>query len=457
MKYLSKVLFVSVVFATTHPQAASAGRLGFVGNFADPENIYHLRGAHGVAVSPDGRNVYVASFDDNALVVLGRDILTGGLTYSQAHLDQRAEVQGLFRPVSVVVSPDGANVYVGAFFGDAVATFARDPASGQLQFLEALFGGALGQRGLTQVHGLALSPDGRELFVASYGDNAVTVLHRDESSGRLSVLQTLREVSDGGEVIGLVRPTAVAVSPDGSHLFVTAGGSGSLVHLRRDTKSGAFVSEQTFFDGVDDVSGLDGAISVAVSPDGQDVYGLGTNGVAHFRDMGGGRFRFIQAFSGEEVVGLGEGSGPTEIAVSPQGSAVLLTRGGDDTLVLLERNALTGALQVVDLLSDGQNGVDGLAGAAALSLDSSGQWVYVAAQYDDAVSIFRRWPRCAGDCNEDRTVTVDELVRAVHALLEEQQPLTCWQADYSGDGRLTVDEIVRSVREALGECAAPSP
>ncbi len=456
MKSVTRILIVGALFLAAFPSGLAAGRLGFVGKLADPENNYHLRGAHGVAVSPDGRNVYVVSFDDNAIVVLGRDLVTGWVTFAEAHLDQSGVVRGLFRPVRVVVSPDGTHVYVGAFFGDAVAVFARDPVSGQLEFVEALFGGPRGQFGLTQVHGLTLSPDGQELVVASYGDNAVTVLQRDRLSGKLNVSQVVRDSSEGGEVSGLIRPTAVAVSPDGSHLFVTSSGSSSLVHFRRDRSSTMFFAEEIFLEGVGNVSGLDGAISVAVSPDGLDVYALGMNGVAHFRDRGQGRFGFIDALAGPEVVGYGESSAPTEIAISPQGSAVLLTRGGDDVLVLLERDRQTGSLTVIDALRDDEGSVDGLAGAAALSLDPTGRWIYVAAQYDDAVSIFRRWPRCVGDCNEDGAVSVDELVGAVRAVLEEQPPISCWQVDYDGDGRVTVDEIVRSVREALGQCPVAS-
>lgn len=446
--------FVSLVtLLSIHvPCTVDASRLAFVQKLADTQGGYHLQGAHAVAVSPDGRNVYAVSFDANALVVLARDLRTGRVAFSEAHVEQGTDPRGLFRPVAVVVSPDNAHVYVGAFFGDAVAVFARELPSGQLRFVEALFGGPFGQLGLTQVHGLAMAPDGSELFVASYGDNAVTVLRRDLQSGRLQVVQTLRDVSEGGEVSGLIRPTGVAVSPDGMHVFVTGGGSSALVHLVRDKDSGLLSQQDVFIDGVDEVSGLEVPVAVAVSPDGADVYALSSTGVAHFRDTGGGRFSFVGSVAGTEIVGAGESGAPSDIVLTPQGSAVLLTRGGDDTLVLLERDAQTGALHLAHSLQDGIDSVDGLAGASALSVDPTGRWIYVAAQYDDAVSLFQRWPRCAGDCNEDGRVTIEELVLAVRALLEEQNTESCWQVDYSGDGTVTVDEIVRAVRQALGEC-----
>lgn len=446
-------LFLAISVIHAKPCSAEPPRIEFVGFLSDPNRTHSLGGAHGVAVSPDGRDVYVASFDDNALVVLARNQMTGAITFTEAHLDQKADVSGLFRPVSVVASPDGAHVYVGAFFGDAVATFRRDPSSGRLSFVEAYFGGAVGQRGLTQVRGLAMAPEGTELYVASYGDNAVTVMRREPASGRLTLTQVLRDANDGGTVEGLFRPTAIAVSPDGEQVFVAAGGSSSLAVFRRDPVTGLLAPLQTFFEGSEGVIGLEGAIAVTISPDGASVYVLGTTGLAHFRKSGDGRCTFAEALAGFEVVGSGEPSGPTAVAMAPQGSALVLSRGGDDTLVLLDRDQRTGALTVADTRKNQQDGVEGIAGAADLAFEPTGRWLYVAAQFDDAVAFFRRWPRCPGDCDENGVVTVEELVGAVHSLLANGQPLSCWQADRNGDERITVEEIVRAVRAALADCS----
>ncbi|MCX8071601.1 MAG: lactonase family protein [Candidatus Binatia bacterium] len=433
--------------------AAQGPRLEFIERLADPLGAYNLGGAHAVTISPDGRHVYTASFDDNAVVVLSRNVVTGAVSFLQAKLDQEGEVRGLFRPVSIVVAPDGAHVYVGAFFGDAVATFARDPLTGELRFVDALFGGAAGQRGLTQVHGMAFVPDGSQLVVVSYGDNAITVLTRDRHSGRLAVTQVLSDRGDSGEVEGLVRPTAVAVSPTGTDVFVVSSGSASLVHLRRTAETGHLIPLASFLDGVSGVGGLAGVVAVSVSPDGRDIYTLGTEAVGHFRQDPDGNLQFVGTLTDPEVIGGGDSAGPTALALAPQGSAMLVTRGGDDTVVLLERDLQSGDLQIVDAVRDGENGVDGLAGAADASFDPAGRFAYVASQFDDSVATFRRWPRCEGDCNEDGEVTVEELVLGVAALLTEAQPLGCWQMDRSGDGRLTVDEIVRGVRHALGGCS----
>jgi len=64
-------------------------------------------------------------------------------------------------------------------------------------------------------------------------------------------------------------------------------------------------------------------------------------------------------------------------------------------------------------------------------------------------------PTCTGDCNGDRTVTVDEIVAAVSIALGTVDIAACLAADTSGDGRVTVDEIVATVTNALTGCPSP--
>lgn len=61
---------------------------------------------------------------------------------------------------------------------------------------------------------------------------------------------------------------------------------------------------------------------------------------------------------------------------------------------------------------------------------------------------------CAGDCDGDRTVTVDEIVTMVNIALGSRPVADCLAGDRSGDGEITVDEIVTAVNNALGECPA---
>jgi hypothetical protein len=58
---------------------------------------------------------------------------------------------------------------------------------------------------------------------------------------------------------------------------------------------------------------------------------------------------------------------------------------------------------------------------------------------------------CAGDCNRDGTVSVEELVRTV-ALANGNGGKECAAADGNADGTISIDELVWAVRSALEGC-----
>jgi hypothetical protein len=62
---------------------------------------------------------------------------------------------------------------------------------------------------------------------------------------------------------------------------------------------------------------------------------------------------------------------------------------------------------------------------------------------------------CAGDCNADQKVTVDELIQAVRIALGEDPIASCPAADSDGDGRVAIADVVRAVAAALGGCQTP--
>lgn len=59
---------------------------------------------------------------------------------------------------------------------------------------------------------------------------------------------------------------------------------------------------------------------------------------------------------------------------------------------------------------------------------------------------------CAGDCNADGRVTVEEIVIAIDIALGTRPAAACEAADTDGDGSVTVDEVLQAVRRALNGC-----
>ena len=121
------------------------GRPGTDGFCADGDA---LLGASGIAVSPDGRHVYVASHSSNGIAWLARDAATGKLTPAGCiknfpRADRCRAGFGLEGTSGVAVSPDGKQVYVTADKPGSVSVFSRDadtrrPAAGHVRERERL-------------------------------------------------------------------------------------------------------------------------------------------------------------------------------------------------------------------------------------------------------------------------------------------------------------------------------
>jgi DNA-binding beta-propeller fold protein YncE len=147
-------------------------------------------------VSPDGKHVYVSTVLSNAVAAFARNKVTGALPQLPGTAGCISEdgtgglcVNGaaLGRPQSIAVSKDGHNVYVASFDSNAVVTLVRDPKSGQLFELEGQSGcvsddGSGGicadGRALVQASAIAVSSDGKNVYVASTQSDAVAIFAR---------------------------------------------------------------------------------------------------------------------------------------------------------------------------------------------------------------------------------------------------------------------------------------
>ncbi len=134
-----------------------------------------LGGAWAVVLSPDGAHVYVAGRYDAALAVFTRTPTTGALSFVEVQRDGIGGVDGLSGAWSVAVSPDGTYVYAGGSIDNALAVFRRDATTGALTFIEAQRDGVAGVNGLGGAAGVTVSPDGAQVYVGGFADNAVAL------------------------------------------------------------------------------------------------------------------------------------------------------------------------------------------------------------------------------------------------------------------------------------------
>ena len=324
-----------------------------------------------VAVSPDGAHVYVASamvspLLEPVVIVLETDPGTGEVAIVET-VTVPVDDQGLAS--GIVVSPNGAHVYVSVVplppSKAVVAVYSRDGISGALTFVEAEEQGVNGVAGLDFPEAIAMSPDGAHVYAASQGaPGNVVVFSRDAVSGALTFTAVVPNV--GSLLTGLV------VSPDGGHVYVTTRFE-SLIVLARDAVTGALTFVESHVDGVGGVSGMSSPVAVAISDDGGHVYVAASTShdiVAFARDGSTGMLTFVEAEPyGDDI------AGQRSVAVSADGASVYV--GWNGGVTVFDRDSLGGGLTFRE--AHASDSIGSLRGADAIAVSSDGLHVYVGA------------------------------------------------------------------------------
>ena len=146
-----------------------------------------------MAVSPDGKSVYVASFESGAVARLNRRRSSGAITQpagsagcvSETGAGPCADGHGLDNANAVAVSPDGKSVYVASFYSNAVVRLKRMKGSGVIKqpkkagcVSETGAGPCADGHGLKRVRSVGVSGDGKSVYAASIASDAVARFNR---------------------------------------------------------------------------------------------------------------------------------------------------------------------------------------------------------------------------------------------------------------------------------------
>jgi DNA-binding beta-propeller fold protein YncE len=393
-------------------------------------------GSRAIALSPNGKNVYVAASKSNAIAIFRRNARTGGLgqlggvrgCIAAKGAGGCATAVGLSGPNSVAVSPDGRNVYATSRGSNAITVFRRDRSSGALTQLPVGAGCISGLpvpactrgRALVAPDVVVVSPDGKNVYVGSFFGNAVAVFGRDRSSGALvqpgdssgCIAESTSGCTPG---VALGAPEGMAISPNGASVYVASALSNALTVLARDKATGA-LSQATDGSGciVDSaLSGcttgvqLDGANAIAVSPAKGDVYvtSLFSNSVTAFGRSSSGAFAQKPGTSGCLVwlraVGCSFGqamSSPEGLAVSPDGANVYVAAFATGAIDVLDRTRESGAVTqkpgrsgcLAPRSVPGCTPARALLGVSSIALSPDGRYLYATSFGSNAIDIFKR-------------------------------------------------------------------
>ncbi len=145
------------------------------------------KGAHGVAITPDGTRVFVSSDESNVITVIDAttDEVIGVIPTGKA-------------PHGLIVGTDGKHIYATVFGDDQILEI-----NTQTLKVERTFAAP-------SPHNLALSPDNRTLYFAAQKPGKTGIGKIDLEAGKLVQLVNTQTV-----------PRSLNVSPDGSKLCAT--------------------------------------------------------------------------------------------------------------------------------------------------------------------------------------------------------------------------------------------
>jgi WD40 repeat protein len=325
---------VSRDYLTLAYDAATGARI-WKKRYTHPVGYSHDEAA-ALGLSPDGSTVFVTGASDDGIWT---DYATVAYKASTGHHLWTARygrpAEDAARTISV--SPDGSSVFVSGFSISTgtsrdIVTIGYNAATGHERW-RSRYDGSVHRE--DQANGMAVSPDGSQVFVTGYSDrskrlrNYVTLSYGAKTGKQ----RWVRDYQGPGGFNNTAK--AIAVSPDGSRVFVAGYRSGL---DGRDFETLAYSSAgvrlwRRAYNGP--LHGGDQATAIGVSPGGGRVYVTGFRNEVYNLDYATLAY---QASSGESLWQAfydQDEEGASALAVNPNGSAVYVSgmSGADITTV----------------------------------------------------------------------------------------------------------------------------
>lgn len=374
------------------------------------DQVVGLASPTALALSPDGAFAYVTSEALNSVLVFRRRASDGHLSpVARYDVNETGFADAsLATPLDIIVSPDGRHVYVAAEEDGAVVVMARNASNGMLTFVEnqdATGGAGVNLEGVRR---LRLSADGNHLYAAGATAGAIVTFARDSGSGALTLLEAEVNGADdpddaGGAVEAMIRPAGIALSADGTQVYVASRfGDAVQVFERNDDPASADFGRLSFVtayrNGTLGIVGLDGAFNIGVSADNTHVYvaAEAENAIVLFDRNPDGTLqqRSVWRHETPDRPGL---IGVQGLAISPDGLEVFAGGFADNSLTIFRRiqhddqdNLPYGDLVVRQTLFDDQGDLLNMAGPTAVVPSQDDEHLYVVANEDNAIVVLRR-------------------------------------------------------------------
>jgi 6-phosphogluconolactonase (cycloisomerase 2 family) len=277
-------------------------------------NGYVLAGAdpQQVTVDPSGRFAYVANEGSNSVSAYTINASTGALTPIPGSPYTTED-----SPVSVTVDPSGKFVYVANNESGNISAYTINGDNGALTPVP----GSPFTSG-EEPNSVVVSPSGKFVYVANQGSNSanISAYTVDATSGVLTPVEGSPfpfPSSDGG------RPTAAAVNPAGSFLYVSSNNDSDVAAFSINAATGALtLVTGSPFQVTDDCT------SLTIAPSGKFLYLAGGDGSSYFSVFEINTSGALTPVAGSPFLA---GSSVSSVTLNPQGNILYVTINGFGT------------------------------------------------------------------------------------------------------------------------------
>ena len=366
------------------PKLSQSGEVVEVQRIDGPLSFYSLTSTE---LSPDDTHLYTAAFNADTATVWHRDPQTGLLEWEQ--ILSTNETNGM---LALRMAPNGKYL-AGASIKDVVTLYRRDSETGRLTYLSKVMGLENGagdfdfpievrispdskfvyaacrtslevfkieddvlvgvqskpsQGNSWSLRDVDISPDGKFLYAS--GRNSLLIFSRDEKHGEITLLSHL--IPEEGKLASLKGLNSASCSPDNRHVYLNTGRftDRSFVTAMKRKKDGSLTVIETWGNPAtesnqDEIPKLKklfpeqfhGGNEIEVSPDGEEVWALGTesDSIARFRrNPDTGRLTYVESI---DVKGPDPKIGPSGICFSKDSRFAYIADEHEAALVVFER------------------------------------------------------------------------------------------------------------------------
>ncbi|MCP9273565.1 tandem-95 repeat protein [Mycolicibacterium arenosum] len=306
----------------------------------------------GIAISADGERAYVANLTGTTVTVIDIDPTSPTYNQVVDTNLVTPGVQNIAvgnGPAYAAITPDGTRLYVTN--GNSASVSVVDIAPGSPNRYRAIDTDGNAANGVTNIpvgntpREIAISPDGTRAYVVNAGSHTVSVIDIDPTSVNYNKVVDVDPSTGGIDNVPVgTGPYAVAITPDGKRLFVTSITSTTVTVINVDAAS---PTRYQVIDANGAAAGNNIALSpsanpngIAISPDGTRAYITNTNldsvTVLDIQPGSPTQYQILDTNGAAAGVNIPVGDAPVGIKLNADGTRAYLVNSLGSTMTVID-------------------------------------------------------------------------------------------------------------------------